>query len=141
LIERCAILSAIIGADMAKLGVFIVFATLSVAGSALAEKAHVSPSCPKQPGMIGDAIVATADTARSIYLSVAKQRGDKVSPGNDVVVDDDGERWVVYQHPKDSPATNHIATGEEVTTIIQGGGTLDMEIDKCTGAIRAHYSR
>jgi hypothetical protein len=129
------------GADMRRFGMFIALVALSAVGSAAAEKANVTPQCTKQPGMIGDPMVGTADTARSIYLSVAKQRGDKVSPENDIIVEDDGGRWAVFQYPKHIPAPKRTATGEEEVTVVAGGGALEMEIDKCTGAIRAHYSR
>jgi hypothetical protein len=88
--------------------------------------------------MVGGPIVATAETARSIY--VAKQRGDKVSPENDTVVDDEGDHWTVFQYPKRTSASKTTHAGGEVA-VVAGGGTLEMEIDKCTGAIRAHYSR
>lgn len=95
--------------------------------AALSVAANGAPNCA-QPK------VATAHEARVLYLSVAKERGDKVSPEGDIGVIDEGDHWSVFQHRK--PETKN-----GVTTVVHGGGHLEMEIDKCTGAVRTHYSK
>lgn len=126
---------------MAKVGALILLIALTATSGATAEKTNASPQCAKRPGLAGEAAVATADAARTIYLGVAKQRGDKAAPENDVIVDDDGDHWTVFQYPKHIPAPRTSSAGTDEITVVAGGGTLEMEIDKGTGAICTHYSR
>jgi hypothetical protein len=70
------------------------------------------------------AMVPNGDTARAIYLAVARGRGDKVT--KQVKVEDAGAHWSVFQ--LDVPP-------------VSGNGTLEMEIDKCSGTIRAYATQ
>lgn len=75
-------------------------------------------------------MVPTPTVASGIYLAVAHGRGEEVLSKNVIKVRDAGHRWVVFQYPSDS--------SEALGT--RGGGMLEMTINKCSGAILAHYS-
>ena len=89
------------------------------------------PRCPND-GYISDRLVPTADIAKEIYIAVV--RG--LSPGllkrfPIVTAEDEGDHWAMSQTdnapvPKPSPNT---------VIVTAGGGQLNMDIDKCTGAI------
>jgi hypothetical protein len=85
--------------------------------------------------MIPGPIVPTQDVARTIYLAVAKGRGDPIKPGNIVRVDDDGDHWSVLQWAEP------VRLSDGRLSVTMGGGTLEMAIAKCDGSILAHYSR
>jgi hypothetical protein len=95
-----------------------------------------SPSCPTIAGMIGGPLVATPDAAHGIYIAVARSRGDPIHHANRIVVDDEGDHWSVFQFPVRRPT---VRPGEVVVT--SGGGTLDLQINKCDGSLLAHYAR
>lgn len=84
-------------------------------------------ACQKIPGMIAGPIVATPDVAKEIYLAVANGRDDPIDPANVIVVEDGSDHWSVLQYRKGSP--------------LRGGGSLEMTIDKCNGAMSASYAR
>jgi hypothetical protein len=132
--------AALVGASMTRVILGIAFAALSITVSASGKSAGVSLQCAKQPGLIDGPIVATADTARRIYISIAKQRGDQIAPENNILVNDNGDQWSIFQHAK-RPEVSKTSNGETIVSITSGGSMLEMEIDKCSGTIRAHYSR
>jgi hypothetical protein len=102
----------------------------ALAAHAWAAQPAATPTCVKVEGMISGPIVSSPQAAREIYEAIARARGDKILQTNKIVVQDDGEHWSVFQYPA-NPA------GKAVL----GGGTLDMEINKCDASIRAHYDR
>lgn len=110
---------------------FLILLALSLAAPASANDMQ----CAK------DLAVTTPDAARSIYLRELEQRGRVISPGNDVVVKDEGDHWAVYQYPRHIPEPKDNGDGTQTITVVMGGGGLEVEIDKCTGATHAHYSR
>jgi hypothetical protein len=97
---------------------------LALAGSC---PAVADPNCPKSAGYIPGPFVPDAGTARAIYLAVemrtAPQRDVNRFPR--VVVTDKGDHWAVFRMEKPSKQAGRTF----------GGGQLELEIDKCTGAI------
>ena len=73
-------------------------------------------------GMIQWPIVATAQAAREIYLAVARNRGDKIKPGNEILVTDDGSHWEVFQYPAHLP-TDRVEGGNEIVHVVVGDRT------------------
>ena len=95
---------------------------MALVTNALADVAQ-APSCTKLEGwMIRGPLVPNPDAAKGIYRAVAKGLSAEIRPSNVVTVTDAGDNWVVSQFP---PAH----------------GTLEIGIDKCTGAMRAYYDR
>ena len=82
-------------------------------------------------------VVATEDAAKSIYRAVATGRGDALR--DNIVVQDGGEYWSVYQFTQ--PVAAKDPDGSDSITLISGAGELMLSIDKCQGTIQAHYSR
>jgi hypothetical protein len=111
-------------------GVFAFAATvaLGLVASAWAEQPASTLTCVKVAGMIGDPMVPTPEVAREIYQTIARAQGDEILQTHEILVEDDGQHWSVYQFPI-------IYDGRK------GGGTLKMKISKCDAGIRAHYSR
>lgn len=90
------------------------------------------PSQCSAGGYIADRMVPTKEVAESIYRAV----GQALSPWNFkrypiVVIEDHGDHWEVSQ-TDGKPAQT--VRGDTITEA-RGGGQLDMNIDKCTGAI------
>ena len=81
-------------------------------------------------------MVPDVETARAIYLAVAKGRKYRVT--EPVEVDDEGSHWEVFEYM--APKVEDFGHGKVTVTVMAGGG-LQMEIDKCTGAMAAHYTR
>jgi hypothetical protein len=115
---------------MSKIGVALTALILGFMTKASADQPLAIP-CEKVRGMIAGPMVPTPKVAKEIYLAVAHGRGDKVLSANIIEVHDDGDHWTVFQFPSDP----------SVALRTVGGGTLDMTIGKCNGAIMAHYSR
>ena len=123
---------------MTKVLIWLAALAIGVTVSAWADGRDTRPVCPRIEGKAGDPVVPTADAARKTYITVANARGDKIVPTNDIVTIDEGDHWSVGQ--SHDPAYK-VVNGVETTTVTQGGGTLEIEINKCDGAIRTHYSR
>lgn len=111
---------------------------LGAIGSA---QAGVSPeTCTTADGTIYRPIVATSQAAREIYLAVAHSRQDKIKRGNKILVDDDGSHWTVFQYPAHLPP-DRVVGRMVMVTVVAGGGTLAMTINKCDGSLSIQYSR
>jgi hypothetical protein len=96
--------------------------------------------CIKVPGTIGGPTVPTPKAARDIYKATTRARGDIIRPTNEIRVSDEGDHWSVFQYPRHiqpPKVTGRIGT----VSVVIGGGTLEMTIEKCDGAISASYSR
>jgi hypothetical protein len=93
--------------------------------------AATEPPCPNG-GYIPDMMVPSKHVAEEIYCAV----GRALVPQNfkrypNVEIEDEGDHWSVSQTdglplPKAPPGA---------VTVSAGGGQLNMDIDKCTGAI------
>jgi hypothetical protein len=108
-------------------------ATFCIASFGTASAASVE--CAQPDGL--HPVVATADAAKDIYQAVAVGRGDKIK--DNIVVKDSGPYWNVFQYTP--PFESKDANGQVAITLVSGGGTLMMQIDKCEGTIDAHYSQ
>jgi len=111
--------------------VLVGFALIATLGAAYGQPA-VGPSCPLP---WGTPWVPDKATAKAIYLAVARTRPwfkSLLKQYPIVVVKDEGDYWGVSQHDNRPPPKPGL--GEVIVTA--GGGQLDMEIDKCSGAIR-----
>lgn len=97
--------------------------------------------CVQPPGMAIGPIVPTADAAREVYKTFAAIRNDLIRPTNDIRVDDEGDHWIVFQYPKhiDDSATD--SRGNEIVHVVNGGGTLALEINKCDAHTVGYYQR
>jgi hypothetical protein len=86
-------------------------------------------------------IVPTADAARALYKTIASIRDDPINPTNDILVNDKGDHWEVFQYPKhiSSPVVN--PDGTETVSVVAGGGMLDLEIKKCDASTVGYYDR
>ena len=100
---------------------FFLFATFSIHAATLALGAT---TCQKNVGMFGGPIVNSSKTALSIYLAIARERGDIVVKSQ-IEVTDRGEAWSVFQ----------------AIPGFVGGGRLEMRIKKCDATVQAHYSK
>ena len=117
--------------------VVLAIAASSMAATTTQALAQESPkaACEKQY-----AIVPTEQVAREIYEAVARGRGDVIKRANKIMVEDGNDHWEVFQYPKHLPAAQTVH-GVTTVTVVQGGGTLEMKINKCDGSVLAHYSR
>ncbi|MBV9989810.1 MAG: hypothetical protein JOZ72_00840 [Alphaproteobacteria bacterium] len=95
--------------------------------------------------MIEGPVVPTKQAAKEIYIAIAKAREPKAwRKQPDIFVLDEGATWGVGQDSPVPPVkTWKNAQGKvmETITVSTGGGGLEMEIDKCTGAVAMHYAR
>jgi hypothetical protein len=89
------------------------------------------PMCPNE-GYISDRLVPTAPVAIEIYKAVARAVSPNILKRYPIVtVADEGDHWHVSQtnnNPLPKPTPNTVI-------VTAGGGQLNMDIDKCTGAI------
>jgi hypothetical protein len=97
-------------------------------------------TCTTADGTIYRPIVTTAQAAREIYTAIAHSRRDKIKPGNKILVNDDGSHWSVFQYPARLPP-DRVIGGMVMVTVVAGGGTLAMTINKCDGSLTAYYSK
>lgn len=92
---------------------------------------EVASPCPND-GYISARLVPTARVAKEIYRAVARA----ISPGilkrfPIVTAEDEGDHWAMSQTdnaPPPKPSPN-------AAIVTAGGGQLNMDINKCTGAI------
>src|SRR5690242_19620229 len=89
------------------------------------------PPCPND-GYIASQMVPNKKVAEAIYKTV----GRNLVPSNFkkfpiVVVEDGGDHWEVSQTNNDPPPK----PGPNEVLVSTGGGELNMNINKCTGAI------
>jgi hypothetical protein len=113
---------------------YIFWTAIAVAaGFAGTSHAAVSGSVPcPNGGHISSQLVPNAHVAESIYRAVARNLYPRVFQKYPVVVvTDEGGYWSVYQTDNAPPAKAPPGT----VIVTAGGGQLDMDIDKCTGAI------
>jgi hypothetical protein len=87
--------------------------------------------CPPRWGKLGQPLVATKTTAKTIFLAVEKDffpQADRVK-FPDVDVTDDGNYWSVSRGA-------HVRIRQDGTMVSSvGGGQLSFRIDKCDGKI------
>jgi hypothetical protein len=101
--------------------------------SAGATTEQQSPSCAPRWGKPGAPLVASAQTAKEMFVAVEREffpRADKAQYP-DVDAMDDGKWWSVFRWR--DPDRDRKPNGDIV--ISGGGGQLSMHIDKCTAAI------
>lgn len=90
-----------------------------------------APLCPND-GYISHRLVPTARVAKEIYRAVAHSLSSGVLKRYPVIIaKDEGDHWGMSQTdnvppPKSPPNTVIVSVG---------GGQLNLDIDKCTGAI------
>lgn len=100
-------------------------------------RAESVPPCPND-GYISAMMVPNKNVAESIYRAV----GGAFVPWNFkkypiVLVEDQGDHWSLSQ-TDGKPSVSVVPTskpGVETVTVSAGGGQLNMDINKCTGAI------
>jgi hypothetical protein len=86
-------------------------------------------------------VVPTADAAREMYKTIARIRHDIIKPSSDILVNDKGDHWEVYQYPKHTDVDVQTVNGIEAVRVVTGGGTLDLEIKKCDASTVGYYDR
>jgi hypothetical protein len=118
---------------MVRRALFACFMTL-VSSPALAA------ACVQPEGMAIGPLVPTEEAARAMYKTIARIRHDPIKSSNNVVVNDKGDHWEVFQYPKhiDPPRT---VNGTEIVSVVAGGGMLDLEIRKCDASTTGYYDR
>ena len=99
------------------------------------------PACDQPDGRAIGLVVPTADAAIAVYKAIANGRHDKIKSANKILVNDKEDHWEVYQYPKKDRSTFNPHTGMETVRVVAGGGTLELEIDKCDGRTVGSYSR
>lgn len=90
--------------------------------------------CRQAPGMLPGPLVPNEATARAIFLVVENGRGGPGDPRRfpTVYVTDEGARWSVSRgQAKSTPRAERV----------DGGGELQITIDKCTGQMGASFQR
>jgi hypothetical protein len=103
--------------------------------------ALVVPAIADESRCAGALIVPSKQVASDIYRAIAQGRGDKIRRSNDVVAEDDGDFWEVSQYPRHL-SRERSQNGTDYVTVVAGGGTLQLRITKCNGAIaEANYAR
>lgn len=108
-------------------------------------RASAEDVCPKKDGLLPGPAVPTAAVAKQIYIAVAKGLYPETwRKYPKIFVTDEGTHWGVGQAPPVPPVkTSRNAKGETIETVlvVTGGGALQMEIDKCDGAVAMSFSR
>jgi hypothetical protein len=106
----------------------------------LASSPALAAACVQPEGMAIGPLVPTEDAARALYKTIAGIRHDPIKSSNDILVNDKGDHWEAFQYPKhiDPPRT---VNGMQIVTVVAGGGTLDLEIQKCDASITGHYDK
>jgi len=126
--------------EAAKLKVTTLVAAIVLAATFVQAEPASPETCTTADGTTYRPFVATAQAAREIYTAIVHSRGDKIKPGNKILVNDDGSYWTVFQYPARLPP-ERVVGGMVMVTVVAGGGTLEMTINKCNGSLTAHYSR
>jgi hypothetical protein len=85
-------------------------------------------------------IVPTADAARELYETISSIRHAPIRAQEDILVNDKGDYWEVYQYHDDS-AVQVINGVETVRLPSHIHGALNLEIKKCDGATVGYYNR
>jgi hypothetical protein len=96
--------------------------------------------CDQPAGRAIGAVVPTATAARAIYEAIAKGRNDRIKTANNILVNDKGDYWEVFQYPKKTQSFVR-RNGVETVQVVAGGGTLELEINKCDARVLGAYSR
>jgi len=112
------------------------FSLLLACAVLLSPIAGWTATCPHTGGYIDGPFVPTEMAARRIYLAVRDAIApDQRSMNLQVKVDDGGDYWSVY-------AIRRVREESGRIVVLQGGGGLGLEINKCTGAVfNAAFSR
>jgi hypothetical protein len=114
------------------------FVVLVVAGGAVANPV----SCAVESGSATKPLVSTTGEARNIFLAVARVRDQRHRySGRTVVVEDHGDSWSVFVWTPPIVKTDPRQPEVETVGTTEGGGTLELKIDKCNGAMSASFSR
>lgn len=95
----------------------------------------------KAPGYIAGPFVPDVATARAIFVAVEATKGSKEEKAKYPIIEvvDEGDHWGVFR-TRPAP-TKRLPNGDIAVVKEDGGGTLELGIDKCNGAIRGAYSR
>jgi hypothetical protein len=114
---------------------------LAVASGSAAAQASPAPKCEKEPGYIAGPFVPDEATARAIYVAVEATKGSQEHKAKYpiITVVDEGNHWGVFR-TRPVP-TKRLPNGDIAVVKEDGGGMLELEIDKCNGAMRASFSR
>jgi hypothetical protein len=97
-------------------------------------------NCVQPAGMAIGPVVPTADAGREVYKTIAHIRHDPIKRSNDVLAKDQGDHWDVFQYPKHIDGYR-VINGVETVQVVAGGGTLELEINKCDGRVLGSYAR
>jgi hypothetical protein len=120
------------------------FLFFSISTIAHSETPSLTPvTCPKPEEQIGGPFISTPRAARAVYLAIERD----IAPFNlkrypIVTVRDVGDHWEMSQTRHYPPARHYSSDRPETVSVTAGGGMLDLDIDKCTGAIsNAQFDR
>jgi hypothetical protein len=116
----------------------------SISTAAHSETPSLTPAtCPKPDEHIGGPFISTPRAARAVYLAIERD----IAPFNlkrypIVTVHDVGDHWEMSQTRRFPPIRHYSSGRLETVSVMAGGGMLDLDIDKCTGAIsNAQFDR
>lgn len=118
---------------------------LALLGSSVGEPVQSGPAwsgvCKKEPGLIAGPFVPDKETALAIFHAVERVKDPYVDKKRLPVVEvsDEGATWVVWRTHRAKPLYKR-RDGTVVFRNFDGGGGLEVTIDKCSGAMSAHYS-
>lgn len=98
-------------------------------GVLLSPTAGRAATRPHIDGYIDGPFVPTEGAARRIYLAAR----DAIAPGQrsmnlQVKINDEGDHWSVY-------AIRRVRQQDHGLVVVQGGGGLGLQINKCSGAV------
>lgn len=101
--------------------------------------------CEKLPGMLAGPYVPDPETAQAVFLALESRifPGRNIAAFPRVMVTDAGGSWTVFRTAAEPAISDPVALpeGGSVVSMRGGNGQLEMRIDKCSGAISAHFSR
>lgn len=94
--------------------------------------------CRHVDGLLDGPHIPDEATARAIAAAIIAQRESrKYADQYDLIVQDEGPAWLVFQSLPDIPAPT-----DDMVITVMGGGGLAMRIAKCDGAISGlHWQR
>jgi hypothetical protein len=101
--------------------------------------------CRKDPGLLAGPAVPTKEVARQIYVTIASALyPNSWRKYRTIFVLDEGTKWGVGQRPDSTGVTmrkNEQGEVIESVTTVEGGGSLEMDIDKCNASVSMSFSR
>lgn len=134
-----------------RLKVFILLASwvvMPTVGSQSTDAAPLSSAvvdCPSGGGFGSQPVVPTALIAKKIYSAIAPIAHARIiqSKRHFLSASDEGDHWTVSSESSEAGASITAKTHDdsETITVQSGGGTLEMEIRKCDGAVKMYFSR